>query len=158
MPVSCVPTAKENSRRFATPPHQWFSPILRNHERRNSKLMTRYTQIWIVLLIGRKIASSKKKHYPDLGSYVPSAWNFCACFLRRHFPEKHRNVGCFLRLLSDNVLSTEYPYHICVFHSSAGFWSTAIPTFSSPLSCFNVPQSCSQLPLHTPKPQRSTWY
>ena len=56
------------------------------------------------------------------------------------------------------VVSTEYPYHICVFHSSAGFWSTAIPTFSSPLSCFSVPQSCSQLPLHTPKPQRSTWY
>ena len=33
------------------------------------------SQIWVVLLIGWKFASSNQKPYPDLGSYVSSVWN-----------------------------------------------------------------------------------
>ena len=82
------------------------------------------TQIWIVPLIGWKIASSNKRHYPDLGSDVPSVWNFCACFFRRHFPGKHRNVRCFLRLLSDNVL-----------YNTRSFNWTSLPHLCVPLQC-----------------------
>ena len=38
------------------------------------------TQIWVVLLIGWKFASSNPKPYPDLGSNVSSVGNLCACF------------------------------------------------------------------------------
>ena len=46
------------------------------------------TQIWVVLLIGWKIASSDEKHYSNLGSDTSSVWNFYArssdVILREH--------------------------------------------------------------------------
>ena len=69
----------ENNRHFSTQ-----NDVLRN-ELRNSILMTRTTQIWVVLLIGRvrallKFTSTNQRHYPDLGSDAPSVWNFFARF------------------------------------------------------------------------------
>ena len=56
------------------------------------------TQIWVVLLIGWKFASTNEKHYPDLGSAYDISMEFLRSFLRRHFVGKpvvtSRNVGC----------------------------------------------------------------
>ena len=38
------------------------------------------TQIWVMLLIGWKFASSNQKHYPGLVSDTSSVWNSCGCF------------------------------------------------------------------------------
>ena len=35
-------------------------------------------QVWEVLLIGWKFASSNQKHYPDLSSDMSSLWHFCS--------------------------------------------------------------------------------
>ena len=93
------------------------------------------TQIWVVLQMGWKLASTNQKHYPDLastfdwmkqishaarpisgttqclGSDTSSVWN-----LRSQFAEKpgvaSRNVGCFPRLpIGLNPLSPKSDMH-----------------------------------------------
>ena len=69
---------------------------LRN-ERRNSILMTRTLQIWVVLLIDQSEALPRSRYWRVI------SMEFLRSFLRRHFARKplvmSRNVSCFLRLL-----------------------------------------------------------
>ena len=66
-----------NSRHFATP--SVVSP--RNTVWETSAEIPYWwratTQIWVVLLIGWKSASSNQKHFPDLVCEKSSVWNFC---------------------------------------------------------------------------------
>ena len=68
------------------------------------------SQIWVVLLIGWKFASSNQTPYPDLGSHVSSVWNLCACFSdiisRGNQSCHHKNFSCFPLALTDS--------HVCV--------------------------------------------
>ena len=53
------------------------------NERRNSILLKRHYQIWVVFWLvvpSGKFISTNQKHYPDLGSDASSVWNFCARF------------------------------------------------------------------------------
>ena len=61
--------------------HQWFPAKCIWETTAEIPLLWRVTiQIWVVLLIGWKFASSNQKHYPDLEGDTSSWWNFCACF------------------------------------------------------------------------------
>ena len=72
------------------------------------------TQIWVVLAIGWKFASTNHKHCQVLASDTSSVWNFCNSFLRRLFAGKPMVasgiVGCFLRqfLLQSSRQIREY--------------------------------------------------
>ena len=60
-----------------SPRHRWF---LREMTSEIPFWWRVSIQIWVVLLIGWKLASSNQKHYPDLEGDTLSSWNFCACF------------------------------------------------------------------------------
>ena len=74
---SNLATAGENSHHFAAPPmvYPWNDVWETSAEIPYWWRVT--TQIWVVLLIGWKFASSNQKHYPDPGSDALSVENFC---------------------------------------------------------------------------------
>ena len=123
--TECSLLAWKNSRHFTTlplvfPPKDVWEEIL--YWWRDT------TQIWVVLLINWKFASTNQKHYPDLGSVTSQVLDVCARFSDVISRENQRwcreKTAVFFRLVLCGLFDTFLLFLIIL--SSLSCWLFAI--------------------------------